>query len=275
MVTGSKKLSIKRCCELVSISRSTMYYEAKMTSDDDDQVMDWIDKAHTRWPWYGARSLKTYLALAHGYVIARKRVRRLMRLMNIRSLAPGPTTSKPNPAHKKYPYLLRGLNINRPNQVWATDITYIRMPRGFIYLVAIIDWHSRKVLSWRLSNSLDTKFCIDALEEALSIYGHPEIFNTDQGCQFTSTEFTQVLESREIKISMDGKGCWVDNVFIERVWRSLKYEEVYLNAYESVPEAEQRIGQYFAYYNTERFHQSLSNKTPDAVYYANVQKAAA
>jgi putative transposase len=228
-----------------------------------------MDKIHLRLPFYGSRRIVDELA-TEGHVVNRKRVKRLMRRMGMNALYPKPNTSRANHAHKVYPYLLRDLNIDRANQVWCTDITYIPMRRGFLYLVAVMDWHSRKVLSWRLSNTLDTEFCVEALREALHHYGTPEIFNTDQGCQFTSEAFTQVLKDAGVQISMDGKGRWVDNVFIERLWRSFKYEEVYLNAYESMPHARQRIRAWMEFYNQRRKHQSLEKMTPDALYYQSL-----
>ena len=199
-------------------------------------------------------------------MVNRKRVQRLMRIMGITAIYPKKSTSRPNPYHKIYPYLLRGLTIDRPNQVWCADITYIPMAHGFLYLVAVMDWHSRKVLSWKVSNSLDDRFCVEALQEALHVYGPPEIFNTDQGSQFTGTRFTSVLEEAKIKISMDGKGRWMDNVFIERLWRSVKYEEVYLHAYENGSQARAGLGAYLDYYNTRRGHQGLGGATPNQVY---------
>ena len=224
-----------------------------------------MDELHLKHPFMGSRSLRDQLC-SKGYKINRKRVQRLMEIMNIHSTAPKPNTSRPGKQHKIYPYLLRSLKIDNPNQVWATDITYIPMARGFLYLVAIMDWYSRKVLSWRLSNTMDTTFCIEALDEALDKYGAPEIFNTDQGAQFTSEDFTSVLKSSDIEISMDGKGRWMDNVFIERLWRSLKYEEVYLKAYDTVAEAKAGIGEWIRFYNHERTHQSLGRQTPEQVY---------
>lgn len=232
-----------------------------------------LDEAHLKFPWYGSRNLRNWLR-ERGHKVGRKRVQRLMQVMGISSIAPGPQTSKRNKQHAVYPYLLRDLAIDRPNQVWATDITYIPMPYGHLYLVAILDLFSRKVLSWQLSNTLDAGFCIDALEEAFKKYGIPEIFNTDQGSQFTSDAFTKKLLDKEIRISMDGKGRWVDNVFVERLWRSVKYEEVYLRAYETAAEARESLQRYFEYYNRERFHSSLDNLTPDAVYYNPAIRAA-
>jgi len=229
--------------------------------------MSKIDALSLRHPFKGSRRLRDDLWDQHGLIANRKRVRRLMKMMGIRALYPGAKTTKKNPKHKVYPYLLRDLEVKKVNQVWCTDITYIPMRKGFLYLVAIMDWHSRKVLSWRLSNSLETEPCIEALEEALATHGVPDIFNSDQGCQFTSADFTQVLKNKGIKISMDGKGCWVDNVFIERLWRSLKYEEVYLKAYDSVAEAKEGIGTWMTFYNQDRRHASLQRMTPDQVYY--------
>jgi len=258
-------------CDLLAVNRSTLYYQSTQRTPDPEErsLCLMLDKLHMKYPWMGSRSLRDQVNRSDemDIVVNRKRVQRLMRIMGINSTAPMPNTSKPRKQHKVYPYLLKNLTIDRPNQVWATDITYIPMAKGFLYLVAIIDWYSRKVLSWRLSNSLDTVFCIDALQEAISKYGTPEIFNTDQGAQFTSEEFTGVLKDAEIKISMDGKGRWMDNVFIERLWRSLKYEEVYLKAYETVAEARSGIGNWITFYNQERTHQSLDRRTPEEVYF--------
>ena len=230
------------------------------------KLMKLIDQLHLKYPFKGSRRLVDTLWDEHGIHANRKRVQRLMRRLGIIALYPKKKTSVVNPAHKIYPYLLRDLTIDRPNQVWCTDITYIPMAKGFVYLVAIMDWHSRKVLSWQLSNTLDTDFCIEALDDAITKLGKPEIFNSDQGCQFTSEAFTQKLKKNDIKISMDGKGRWMDNVFIERLWRSLKYEEVYLKAYESVPEARKNIGEWLSFYNQKRRHSTLDRKTPDQVY---------
>ena len=224
-----------------------------------------IDELHLKHPFFGSRML-TQTLKQEGRVINRKHVQRLMRLMGLESMAPKPKTSSPAPEHPVYPYLLRDVTVCRVNQVWATDITYIPMPRGFAYLVAIIDWYSRRVLSWRLSITLETSFCIEALEEALSRFGAPEIFNTDQGAQFTADSFTRVLRDRGIKISMDGKGRCIDNIFVERLWRSLKYEEVYLNPYDSMHEARMGIGRYFDYFNDKRPHQALGYQTPSSFY---------
>ena len=226
-----------------------------------------LDELHLRHPFKGTRRLRDDFWDVYGLQVNRKRVQRLMRMMGIRALYPGAKTTRVNPQHKVYPYLLRELEIERVNQVWCTDITYIPMRKGFLYLVAVMDWHSRKVLSWRLTNSLDAAPCIEALEEALAAHAAPEIFNSDQGCQFTSEGFTDVLKAHDIQISMDGKGRWIDNVFIERLWRSLKYEEVYLKAYDTVAQAEQSIGDWMEFYNQDRRHASLDRMTPDQVYY--------
>jgi len=257
-------LSISRQCRLLSLHRSSYYYQAVETQDDEFILMRWIDEIHIKRPFLGVRRITDELHDA-GCRVNRKKVGRLMRKMDIQAIYPKPNTSKKHPHNKVYPYLLRKLNIDRPNQVWATDITYIPMEKGFVYLTVIMDWYSRKILSWRLSNTLDTAFCIDALEEALDQYGKPDIFNSDQGVQYTSKDFTDVLKANDIRISMDGKGAWRDNVFVERLWRSIKYEEVYLNAYESMTEAKQRIGVWINYYNSERKHQTLGTK-PDLMY---------
>jgi putative transposase len=228
-------------------------------------LLELIDVHYTRRPFYGSRKILRYLRDL-GHTINRKRVQRLMRILGLAGMAPGPHTSRPHPQHTIYPYLLRGVNIDRPNQVWSTDITYIRLARGFVYLVAIIDWYSRKVLSWRLSNTLDAGFCVDCLAQALQVYGKPEIFNTDQGCQFTSEAFTSVLKAHGIAISMDGRGRALDNIFVERLWRSVKHEDVYLKGYATLPALLLGLTEYFVFYNTERMHQSLDYSTPDAVY---------
>ncbi len=266
-INEDSSLSVVRKCGLLDINRSTLYYKSveQLPDKEELEIKKQMDKLHLKYPFMGSRSLRAQLKLK-GYIVNRKRVQRLMKEMNIHSTAPKPNTSRPGKQHKIYPYLLRNLKIDHSNQVWATDITYIPMARGFLYLVAIMDWYSRNVLSWRLSNSMDSTFCVEALNEAIAKYGTPEIFNTDQGSQFTSEEFTGVLRSAEIKISMDGKGRWVDNVFVERLWRSLKYEEVYLKAYDTGTEARQGIGAWFGFYNHERTHQSLENQTPEQVY---------
>ena len=266
-VDRAHELPISRQCQTLDISRSSAYRKPAGVNADDIDLVRKLDELHLRRPFKGSRRLRDDLWDNHGLHVNRKRVQRLMRLMGIRALYPGTKTTRPNPQHKIYPYLLRELEINRVNQVWCTDLTYIPMRKGFLYLVAIMDWHSRKVLSWRLSNSLDAAPCVEALEEALANYGTPEIFNSDQGCQFTSEDFTDVLKDSGINISMDGKGRWMDNVFIERLWRSLKYEEVYLKAYDSVAQARQGIDDWLMFYNEERRHTSLSRMTPDQVYY--------
>jgi putative transposase len=260
------KLSIAKQCDLLSISRSSFYYTPIGENPLNVKLMMLIDEQFLDTPWYGARQMARHLR-RQGYNVGRKRVRRLMQKMGLHAIYQEPKTTVPNPEHKVYPYLLRNLEITRPNQVWCTDITYIRMHKGFLYLVAIMDWHSRKVLSWRLSNTMDANFCIEALEEAIEKHGTPEIFNTDQGSQFTSMSFTEVLKHNNIRISMDGKGRWMDNVFIERLWRSLKYECVYLQAFESGSQAKQKIGNWIQYYNTKRPHSTFGEKTPFEVYY--------
>ena len=266
-VDREHSLPISRQCVALDISRSSAYRKPAGVSAEDIDLMRKLDELHLKRPFKGSRRLRDDLWDNYALQVNRKRVQRLMRLMGIRAFHPGAKTTRPNPKHKVYPYLLRELEINRVNQVWCTDLTYIPMRKGFLYLVAIMDWHSRKVLSWRLSNSLDAAPCVEALEEALANYGTPEIFNSDQGCQFTSENFTDVLKDNGIKISMDGKGRWMNNVFIERLWRSLKYEEVYLKAYDNVAQAKQGIGDWLMFYNEERRHASLSRMTPDQVYY--------
>jgi putative transposase len=252
---------------LAGIARSAVYASLLVAVPDDLTLLllAAIDAEYTRHPFFGSRRMVVFLNCS-GYSINRKRIQRLMGLLGLAGMAPGPNTSRPHPEHKIYPYLLRGLAIVRPNQVWSTDITYIRLERGFVYLTAVIDWYSRKVLAWRLSNTLDSSFCVDCLEEALHKYGAPEIFNTDQGCQFTSVAFTSVLIAQGTEISMDGRGRALDNIFVERLWRSLKYEDIYLKYYGGVPELMLGLAEYFRFYNSERMHQSLGNRTPVAVY---------
>ena len=233
--------------------------------DEELQLLALIDAEYTRHPFYGSRRMVVYLG-TNGYVVNRKRVQRLMQILCLAGMAPGPNTSRPHPEHKIYPYLLRGVNVTRPNQVWSTDVTYIRLDRGFVYLTAVIDWYSRKVLAWRLSNTPDSGFCIDCLEQSLRLYGTPEIFNSDQGCQFTSLAFTGILIAHGIKISMDGRGRALDNIFVERLWRSVKHEDVYLKGYVSMAELHRGLTEYFEFYNTERPHQSLGDRTPAHVY---------
>ncbi len=263
------RLSIVRQCELVDISRSSYYYTPSGESEFNLELMGEIDRQFLETPFYGSRQMARHLR-RQGYAVGRTRVRRLMRIMGLQAIYQKPRTSTPNTHHQVYPYLLRGLPITRANQVWCADITYIPMHRGFMYLVAVMDWHTRAVLSWRLSNTIDSSFCVEALEEALSRYGKPEIFNTDQGSQFTSEEFTDTLSAAGVRISMDGKGRWMDNVFIERLWRSLKYECVYLREFESGLDARREIGHWLDYYNTNRPHSALVDKTPMEVYNENM-----
>jgi putative transposase len=254
-------------CVLAGVSRATIYAQKmpRPVEESDLLLCRLIDEEFTRHPFYGSRKMVVFLKMA-GHIVNRKRVQRLMRQIGLAAIAPGPNTSRPHPEHKVYPYLLRGVPVVRPNQVWSTDITYIRLPRGFAYLVAIIDWYSRRVLSWRISNSMDAVFCVDCLEEAMRNHGKPEIFNSDQGSQFTSAAFTGVLQREGVVISMDGRGRAFDNIFVERLWRSVKHEDVYLRGYASMGELLLGLTEYFAFYNHERPHQSLGNKTPDAVH---------
>jgi putative transposase len=271
MIDRNHDLSVVRQCQILALARSTAYYTPKPTSTEDLALMRRIDELHLEYPFAGSRMLRDMLR-HEGQTVGRQRIRRLMKQMGIEALYRKPNTSRRHAAHLVYPYLLRNLSIDRPNHVWATDITYIPMRRGFVYLVAIVDWYSRRVLAWRLSNTLTTDFCIDALQEAITRYGTPEIFNTDQGCQFTSSEFTGQLKAHNIRISMDGKGCWRDNVFVERLWRTIKYDEVYLKAYESVSHAKASLGQFIFFYNSRRPHQSFAGMTPDMIYFAGLQK---
>jgi putative transposase len=275
MIEPTHDLPISRQAELLDISRSNVYYLPRPMSAADLTLMRRIDELHLNFPFAGARMLRDMLKL-EGFEVGRKHVRTLMDRMGIAALYRKRNTSAPNLAHWIYPYLLKNLLIERPNQVWATDITYIPMKRGFVFLVAILDWATRRVLAHRVSTSMSTDFCVEALEEALAKYGRPEIFNTDQGSQFTSEDFTQVLKNHDIKISMDGKGRWVDNVFVERLWKSVKYEHVYLHACEDVADARRQIAGYFIFYNTSRPHSSLSGQTPDTAYFGNseMKKAA-
>jgi putative transposase len=271
MVRKDSQLSVRRQCALLSLHRSNAYYQRAAIGEDDLALMRLIDEEYLRHPFLGSRKMQAWLS-GHGHRVNRKRVQRLMRLMGLEGLNPRGSTSRPHPAHKKYPYLLRNLDVTRANQVWATDITYIPMAHGFAYLVAIVDWFSRRVLAWRLSNTLDTVFCIEALDEALRRWGTPEIFNTDQGAQFTADEFVDVLKAKAVRISMDGKGRWRDNVFVERLWRSVKYEEVYLHAYVDLVEARRHLGRYLAYFNDERPHQALGYRTPSEIYFASLME---
>jgi putative transposase len=266
MIDRSHKLPIARQVELVGISRGSVYYLPQPVSATDLVLMRCMDQMHLDHPWAGARTLRDWL-VRDGHAVGRKHVATLMRRMRITAQCPKPSTSRRNRQHKVYPYLLRDRQINAPNQVWAMDITYIPMARGFVYLAAVMDWCSRRVLAWRVSNSMETGFCIEAVEEAIARFGTPAIFNTDQGSQFTSDAFTDLLKGHGIEISMDGKGCWRDNVFIERLWRSVKYEEVYLRAYDSVSHARALLAKYFEFYNSRRTHSSLARRTPDEVYF--------
>jgi putative transposase len=276
MIDRDHALPITRQAELVGISRGNVYYLPRAASDADLRLMRRIDELNLAYPFAGSRMLRDMLN-REGFDVGRRHVGTLMQRMGIEALYRKPNTSKKHPTHKIYPYLLRGLTIDRPNQVWATDITYIPMACGWVYLCAIVDWASRRVLAHRVSISMETSFCLDALEEAFVKYGQPEIFNTDQGSQFTSDDFTGALKARGVAISMDGKGAWRDNVFVERLWRSIKYEEVYLHAYDSVGQAKAGIARYINFYNTARPHSSLDKQTPDEFYFATlppIQRAA-
>ena len=267
-VAPSEALSVVRQCELAAVARSTLYAHsqpAAVADESDLLFFSLIDQEYTRRPFYGSRRMVVFLKKS-GHEVNRKRVQRLMRQMGLAGMAPGPNTSRPHPEHRIYPYLLRGVAVIRPSQVWSTDITYIRLERGFAYLVAIIDWYSRKVLSWRLSNSMDAAFCVDCLEDALETYGKPEVFNSDQGSQFTSIAFTDVLKREGVTISMDGRGRALDNIFVERLWRSVKYEDIYLKGYGTMCELTLGLTEYFTFYNHERPHQSLASQTPAQVY---------
>jgi putative transposase len=260
-------VSVVRQCVLAGVSRATVYAQQKPRLVDESNLLlsHLIDEEYTRHPFYGSRKMVVFLKTA-GYPVNRKRVQGLMRNMGLVGMAPGPNTSRPHPEHKVYPYLLRGVIISRRDQVWSTDITYIRLAHGFAYLVVVIDWYSRRVLSWRISNSMDTEFCVNCLEEALRRYGKPEIFNSDQGSQFTSDAFTGVLKREGVAISMDGRGRVFDNIFVERLWRTVKHEDVYLKGYATMIELRIGLAEYFTFYNGERPHQSLGQKTPEVVY---------
>ncbi|MPR13705.1 IS3 family transposase [Microvirga tunisiensis] len=274
MIDRSHALPLTRQAEELGISRGSLYYQPQPASAADLALMRRMDELHLEYPFAGSRMLRDLLR-AEGFTVGRLHVSTLMKRMGIEALYRKPNTSKPAPGHQIYPYLLRKLSVTRPNQVWAMDITYIPMARGFVYLAAVVDWFSRRVLAWRLSITLEAAFCIEAVEEALSHYGSPEIFNTDQGSQFTSHDFTSVLLKNKIAISMDGKGAWRDNVFVERLWRSIKYEEVYLKAYDSVSEARASIGRYLTFYNSRRPHSSLDRSTPDQAYFNPLPQRAA
>jgi putative transposase len=266
MIDATHQLPMTRQGELLAISRSNLYYLPRPTSDADLALMRRIDELHLNYPFAGSRMLRDMLRLKD-VKVGRQHVATLMAKMGITAISRQRKTSVPHPTHPIYPYLLRGLTIDRPNHCWAADITNIPMRRGFVYLVAIVDWATRKVLAHRVSISMSPDFCVEALEEAIARYGRPEIFNTDQGSQFTSADFTDVLRGNTIRISMDGKGRWIDNVFVERIWKSVKYEHVYLHAYENVAEARQQLASYFILYNTERPHSSLGGRTPDMTYF--------
>jgi putative transposase len=268
MINRTSKLSIKKQCAILQLPRSTAYYKPAEVTEADLALMRCIDELHLEYPFAGSRMLKGLLKHS-GHTVGRRHVRTLMRKMGIDALYRKPNTSRRHARNQIYPYLLRDLPIVRSNQVWACDITYIPMRRGFVYLIAVLDWYSRRVLSWRLSNTLTTDFCLEAVEEAIERYGRPEIFNTDQGSQFTSSEFIGLLKANGIRVSMDGKGCWRDNVFVERLWRTIKYEQVYLHAYSSMNDAKAHLKIYLDFYNTIRPHQSLDERTPDAVYFDN------
>jgi putative transposase len=272
IATGHPDVSIERRCKLLGVPRSSYYRgPASGLRSGDLEMMQKIDKLYMEQPWMGSRSLANHLTTPEA-PLGRDRARRLMLIMGIESLAPQPGTSKRQPKHPVYPYLLRRMTIDKPNQVWATDITYLPMARGFMYLIAIMDWATRRVLSWRLSNTLDTRFCVEALKEALFKYGAPEIFNTDQGCQFTSEAFTSILKTWNIKISMDGKGRFRDNIFVERLWRTLKYERIYLQTYETGAELSKDMTYWFNYYNDGRKHTSLDKLTPNEAYFQGLDK---
>ena len=274
MIDRSHDLPVKRQAEVLRLARSTVYYLPRPVSSADLAIMRRLDELHLNYPFAGSRMLRDFLR-AEGVEIGRAHVVTLMRRMGIEAIYRRPNTSKPAPGHQVFPYLLRGVKVERPNQAWAMDISYIPMARGFVYLAAVVDWFSRKVLSWRLSITMTVDFCIEVVEEALAKYGKPEIFNTDQGSQFTSGEFVGLLLANRIEISMDGKGAWRDNVFVERLWRSVKYEEVYLRAYDSVSEARASLGRYFDFYNGKRPHSGLGARTPNQVYLDNMPQSVA
>lgn len=271
MIERNHPLPLTKQCRILNLSRSSMYYQGLPINDYELNLMSRMDEIHLNYPFYGSRRIRDELC-DNGHAVGREHVTTLMRKMGIEALYRKPRLSKPHPGHKVYPYLLRNMKISRANQVWSSDITYLPMAKGFCYLVVVMDWASRRVLSWRLSNTLDTSFCLEALEEALHRFGIPEIFNTDQGGQFTSESFTGMLNSRGISISMDGRGRWIDNVLIERLWRSVKYEEVYLKAYASLSEARRELGRYFDLYNQRRRHQGIDNKTPNEVYWTKLKQ---
>lgn len=266
--SNHSKISVARQCELIGLPRSSYYYPPRGESQYNLRLMRLIDEQYLRTPFFGSRQMTDWLRL-NGHIVNRKRIQRLMQIMGLEAIVPGPHTSQPHPQHKIYPYLLRGLALSHSNLVWSADITFVPMPVGFMYLVAIIDWYSRYVLAWRLSNTLDTPFCLEALDSAL-VTAQPCIFNTDQGGQFTSSDFTERLLSKQILISMDGRGRALDNVFVERLWRSVKYEDIYLRDYTAVPELEQGLAAYFHFYNQERPHSSLDGRTPAEVHWSSL-----
>jgi putative transposase len=268
--TGHPQFSVRRQCTLLGIARSGLYYEPVGTSQEDLELMRLLDEQYTRTPFYGARRMTRWLH-SLGYSVDVKRVRRLLRLMGLEAIYPKPRLSFNGTEHRKFPYLLGGLDIGRPNQVWGSDITYVRLKHGFAYLVAIMDWFSRYVLSWALSNTLEADFCVSALDAALCI-ARPEISNTDQGTQFTSDDFIGKLEKAGVRVSMDGRGRFLDNIFVERLWRTVKYEDIYLHDYETVADARTGLGRYFSFYNGERFHESLAYRTPAEVYWQGVRQ---
>jgi putative transposase len=275
MIEPSHQLPVIQQCSLLGLSRSSVYYTPQPVSASDLALLRRIDELHLHHPFAGTRMLRDFLN-QEGFKVGRRHVATLMKTMGLEALYRRPNTSRKHPKNPVFPYLLRGLDITRPNHVWAMDITYIPMRQGFVYLAAVLDWATRRVLSWRLSNTLTTDFCLEAVEDALNRYDSPEIFNTDQGSQFTSTDFVDLIQGRGIQLSMDGKGRWVDNVFVERLWKSVKYEEVYLHAYDSVAQARQGLERYFTFYNQRRPHSSLDGKTPDQVYFnsLSLQQAA-
>jgi len=274
MIDREHDLALTRQAKILNLSRSGLYYQPRPVSPSDLAIMRRMDELHLEYPFAGSRMLRDLLR-GEGIAIGRQRVATLMKRMGIEAIYRRPNTSKPAPGHKIFPYLLRGVAVDRPNQVWAMDITYVPMARGFVYLAAVIDWFSRRVLAWRLSITMEVEFCLEAVEEAMAKYGKPDIFNTDQGSQFTSTAFTGLLQDNAIAISMDGKGSWRDNVFVERLWRSVKYEEVYLRAYDSVGQARASLGRYLDFYNAKRPHSSLDARTPDHAYFNNLPQRAA
>ncbi len=274
MITPVHKLTIQRQARVLQISRSSAYYRRRPAPESDLKLMRQIDELHLDYPFAGSCMLRDLL-VQRGISVGRRHVRTLMRKLSIEAIYRKPNSSRPAPGHKIYPYLLRGLAVTEPNQGWAMDISYIPMAHGFVYLAAVVDWFSRRVLSWKLSITMDVSFCMEAVEEALALYSKPEIFNTDQGSQFTSVAFTDRLKQAGIAISMDGKGRWADNVFVERFWRSLKYEEVYLHAYGSVSEAREKIGRYITFFNQRRPHSSLKARTPDQIYFHHPPEALA